>query len=256
MFKKLLPRKSARRWLGSQTELELERHFGEHPEYCNARPIQCCRWAAPCFGTHPPHPASCRHPCPLPSADIERKLGKGSYAVVFAARRHDDGQLYALKVRQDDLRACMCGCSCHAMWASCSSLRCCCLPAAACIWTCSMLLHLSASHPCCLPSCPSPTCLQVANIHSLGPLEQADVVNEIRLLASLSHPNLTTFYESFCDHGKLCIVQASLPLLNGHVALLPLLSPLPPLLPLPWAPLPAAGCTNVRGKRLFRLAGC
>ncbi|EFN56596.1 hypothetical protein CHLNCDRAFT_11527, partial [Chlorella variabilis] len=27
-----------------------------------------------------------------------------------------------------------------------------------------------------------------------------------RLLASLSHPNLTTFYEAFCDHGKLCLV--------------------------------------------------
>lgn len=33
MFKKLRPRKSARRWLGSQTELELERHFGEQPEW-------------------------------------------------------------------------------------------------------------------------------------------------------------------------------------------------------------------------------
>lgn len=49
--------------------------------------------------------------------------------------------------------------------------------------------------------------LQVADIESLGPAEQADVVNEIRLLASLQHPNLTTFYEAFCDHSKLCIVQ-------------------------------------------------
>lgn len=28
-----------------------------------------------------------------------------------------------------------------------------------------------------------------------------------RLLASLAHPNLTTFYEAFVDGGKLCIVQ-------------------------------------------------
>jgi serine/threonine protein kinase len=28
-----------------------------------------------------------------------------------------------------------------------------------------------------------------------------------RLLASLEHPNLTTFYDGFCDHGKLCIIQ-------------------------------------------------
>ena len=36
-----------------------------------------------------------RHAC----AEIVKKLGKGSYAVVFAARKRDDGQLYALKVR-------------------------------------------------------------------------------------------------------------------------------------------------------------
>ena len=41
-------------------------------------------------------------PSALPAvkpAEIEKKLGKGSYAVVFAARRRDDGQLYALKLR-------------------------------------------------------------------------------------------------------------------------------------------------------------
>jgi serine/threonine protein kinase len=90
--------------------------------------------------------------------------------------------------------------------------------------------------------------LKVADVESLGPLEQADMVNEIRcgwlrcsgvrgctptgtqsfllearlasiqvaappppsfphrLLASLSHPNLVSFYEAFCDGGKLCIV--------------------------------------------------
>ncbi|KAI7836760.1 hypothetical protein COHA_009398 [Chlorella ohadii] len=149
MFKKLLPRKSARRWLGSQTELELERHF-----------------------------------------DIERKLGKGSYAVVFAARRHDDGQLYALKV---------------------------------------------------------------ADIHSLGPLEQADVVNEIRLLASLSHPNLTTFYESFCDHGKLCIVQASFPLLNGLCVFATAAAATAAAAAIATCAFAGCWCTNVPGKRLFGL---
>ncbi|KAL4419420.1 hypothetical protein ABPG77_006347 [Micractinium sp. CCAP 211/92] len=54
--------------------------------------------------------------------------------------------------------------------------------------------------------------LKVADIKALSPLDQADAVNEIRLLASLSHPNLTTFFEAFCDHGKLCVVQE---LVNG-----------------------------------------
>lgn len=41
MLKKLIPRKSASRWMGAETELELEKHF-----------------------------------------HVEKKLGKGSYAIV------------------------------------------------------------------------------------------------------------------------------------------------------------------------------
>lgn len=32
------------------------------------------------------------------------------------------------------------------------------------------------------------------------------VVEEIRLLASLQHPNIITYYEAFADHDKLCVV--------------------------------------------------
>lgn len=32
------------------------------------------------------------------------------------------------------------------------------------------------------------------------------VVEEIRLLASLAHPNIIGYYEAFCDHDKLCVV--------------------------------------------------
>ncbi|PSC77050.1 kinase-like [Micractinium conductrix] len=58
MLRRLLPRKSAAKWLkAGDTQLELDQHF-----------------------------------------TIERKLGTGSFATVYAARRHVDGQLYALKV--------------------------------------------------------------------------------------------------------------------------------------------------------------
>ena len=32
------------------------------------------------------------------------------------------------------------------------------------------------------------------------------------LLASLSHPNIISYYEAFCDHNKLCVVTE---LVNG-----------------------------------------
>lgn len=38
------------------------------------------------------------------------------------------------------------------------------------------------------------------------PLPRWQVVEEIRLLASLRHPALVTYYEAFCDHDKLCVV--------------------------------------------------
>ena len=34
----------------------------------------------------------------------------------------------------------------------------------------------------------------------------SQVVEEIRLLASLNHPNIIAYYEAFCDHDKLCVV--------------------------------------------------
>lgn len=32
------------------------------------------------------------------------------------------------------------------------------------------------------------------------------MVEEIRLLASLQHPNIISYFEAFCDHDRLCVV--------------------------------------------------
>ncbi len=41
----------------------------------------------------------------------------------------------------------------------------------------------------------------------MSPLERLDVVNEIRLLASILHVNICRYYEAFMDGNFLCIVM-------------------------------------------------
>ena len=38
-------------------------------------------------------------------------------------------------------------------------------------------------------------------------LERCDIVNEIRLLASIQHVNVCRYYEAFVDGHYLCIVM-------------------------------------------------
>ena len=38
-------------------------------------------------------------------------------------------------------------------------------------------------------------------------LERNDIVNEIRLLASIQHSNVCRYYEAFVDGYNLCIVM-------------------------------------------------
>lgn len=37
--------------------------------------------------------------------------------------------------------------------------------------------------------------------------ERDDAVNEIRLLASVRHPNVVSYHEAFVDANKLCIIM-------------------------------------------------
>lgn len=41
---------------------------------------------------------------------------------------------------------------------------------------------------------------------SAAPCLPMQVVEEIRLLASLSHPTIISYFEAFCDRDKLCVV--------------------------------------------------
>ena len=51
--------------------------------------------------------------------------------------------------------------------------------------------------------------LKQVSISTLSPREKANAINEVRLLASVSHPQVVTFYDSFIDEksGALCIVM-------------------------------------------------
>lgn len=41
--------------------------------------------------------------------------------------------------------------------------------------------------------------LKEADVRKMSPLERADAVNEIRLLASVKHPNVVRYHEAFLD---------------------------------------------------------
>lgn len=43
------------------------------------------------------------------------------------------------------------------------------------------------------------------HIEGLGRKEQEEAINEVRILASLDHPNVTKYYDSFIDEGMLNI---------------------------------------------------
>ncbi|KDD73619.1 protein kinase, partial [Helicosporidium sp. ATCC 50920] len=48
--------------------------------------------------------------------------------------------------------------------------------------------------------------LKVSDVDRLSPQSACDVVREIGLLASLDHPHLVQYHESFVDQSKLCII--------------------------------------------------
>lgn len=48
--------------------------------------------------------------------------------------------------------------------------------------------------------------LKEADVRKMSPLERADAVNEIRLLASVKHPNVVRYHEAFLD-GEHAVSQ-------------------------------------------------
>ena len=49
--------------------------------------------------------------------------------------------------------------------------------------------------------------LKLTETEALGYAEQRAMLEEVRLLASLRHPNLVCYYEAFVDHCRLCVVM-------------------------------------------------
>ncbi len=41
------------------------------------------------------------------------------------------------------------------------------------------------------------------DVRSMSQAEREDSVNEVRLLASIAHPNVISYYESFLDGNRL-----------------------------------------------------
>lgn len=48
---------------------------------------------------------------------------------------------------------------------------------------------------------------QEVDVRRMTALERCDIVNEIRLLASIQHVNVCRYYEAFVDGHYLCIVM-------------------------------------------------
>ncbi len=104
---------------------------------------------------------------------VVKFLGKGSYGSVFQVQRLGDGQTYALKVRCGELGR----------------------------------GGLSAAHVAAVTSL-APRVLawlsmQEMDVRSMSQAEREDSVNEIRLLASVSHPNVIGYNEAFLDGNRL-----------------------------------------------------
>lgn len=49
--------------------------------------------------------------------------------------------------------------------------------------------------------------LKEMDVRSMSHAEREDAVNEIRLLASVAHPNVTSYNEAFLDGNRLCIIM-------------------------------------------------
>jgi NIMA (never in mitosis gene a)-related kinase len=49
------------------------------------------------------------------------------------------------------------------------------------------------------------------DVHAMNAAERQDCVNEIRLLASVRHPNVVAYHEAFLDGPWLCIVMEFAP---------------------------------------------
>lgn len=45
------------------------------------------------------------------------------------------------------------------------------------------------------------------DVKSMGHAEKQDILNEVRLLASVRHPNVVSYHEAFVDGSRLCIVM-------------------------------------------------
>eukprot|EP00884_Botryococcus_braunii_P009448 jgi/Botrbrau1/18504/Bobra.0072s0083.1 len=57
--------------------------------------------------------------------------------------------------------------------------------------------------------------LKEADVQRMSPAERLDAINEIRLLASLHHPNIIRYHEAIVEDNKLCIVMEYAP--NGDL---------------------------------------
>lgn len=49
--------------------------------------------------------------------------------------------------------------------------------------------------------------LKETDVASMNQLEKVDSVNEVRLMASLRHPNVVRYHEAFLDGNWLCIIM-------------------------------------------------
>lgn len=45
------------------------------------------------------------------------------------------------------------------------------------------------------------------DVKLMGHSEKVDILNEVRLLASVRHPNIVSYHEAFADGNRLCIVM-------------------------------------------------
>lgn len=58
--------------------------------------------------------------------------------------------------------------------------------------------------------------LKEMDVRAMGQAEREDCVNEIRLLASVQHPNVIGYNEAFLDANRLCIIMEYAP--DGDLA--------------------------------------